>query len=309
MFDLAKTTTAQIAPNDTPNDIAFNPIHDYFSVSSWDGSLRLYSSPSLDHKLLVQENKPILCTAFDNTGNICFGGTSEGKIIINELQTSKTMNIDAHSSAIKSLKSFNNLIISGSFDRTIKFWDLRTPAPIHTINAPERVYAMDVGKDSLVVATATNKIISYDLLNNCQEKQITTKLYWQIRTIHAKEDGDTVLIGGVEGKLEILSKFTSKSNVVKLHRIKDDIYPINFCSTIPSKNIIATGGGDSKIILFDKNTHNKIFDKTFSSPVTCGSFNRNGTYFAYGIGYDWSKGYEVNNLPNGVGLINCSGMG
>lgn len=304
MFDLTKTVMAQISPNDTPSNISFNPAHNFFSVSAWDGSLRLYSSPNLEHKLLLQENNPILCTSFDYTGNICFGGTSEGKIVMNEIQSNKIMSIDAHTQPIKSLKVFNNFLISGSFDKTVKFWDLRSPTPAYTINTPERVYAMDVGKDSLVVATANNKVISYDLLNNCQEKPITTKLAWQIRTIHAKEDGDTILIGGVEGKLEILSKFTSRSNVVKLHRVKDNIYPINLSDTIPGKNIVVTGGGDNRLIFFDKDTHSKVFDKTYTSPVTCGAFNKTGNFFAFGIGYDWSKGYEVNSLINGVGLIN-----
>jgi len=37
-----------------------------------------------------------------------------------------------------------NMLVTGSWDKTVKYWDLRSPNPVHTQQMPERVYAMDV---------------------------------------------------------------------------------------------------------------------------------------------------------------------
>lgn len=37
-----------------------------------------------------------------------------------------------------------NMLITGGWDKTLRFWDCRSPAPVHTQALPERVYAMDV---------------------------------------------------------------------------------------------------------------------------------------------------------------------
>lgn len=42
--------------------------------------------------------------------------------------------------------------------QTLKYWDLRTPNPVHTQNLPERVYAMDCINKLLVVGTADRTI-------------------------------------------------------------------------------------------------------------------------------------------------------
>jgi hypothetical protein len=31
------------------------------------------------------------------------------------------------------------------------------------------------------------------------------------------------------------------------------------------------------------------------APITCSSFNREGSIFAYGVSYDWSRGYSEYN--------------
>lgn len=35
--------------------------------------------------------------------------------------------------------------------------------------------------------------------------------------------------------------------------------------------------------------------KPVGGSITASAFNADGTIFAYGIGYDWSKGYSFNN--------------
>jgi len=37
-----------------------------------------------------------------------------------------------------------NMLITGGWDKTLRFWDCRSPTAVHTQSLPERVYAMDV---------------------------------------------------------------------------------------------------------------------------------------------------------------------
>ena len=46
------------------------------------------------------------------------------------------------------------MLITGSWDRTVRYWDLRQPNPVHTQQLPERVYAMDAVFPVLVVGLA-----------------------------------------------------------------------------------------------------------------------------------------------------------
>lgn len=56
------------------------------------------------------------------------------------------------------VKELNNMLVTSSWDRTIKYWDLRQPNPVHSQQVPERVYAMDVRYPLMVVGTANRRI-------------------------------------------------------------------------------------------------------------------------------------------------------
>ena len=43
------------------------------------------------------------------------------------------------------------MLVTASWDRTLRYWDLRQPNPVHTQQLPERVYAMDAQFPVLVV--------------------------------------------------------------------------------------------------------------------------------------------------------------
>ena len=51
-----------------------------------------------------------------------------------------------------------NMLVTGSWDKTVKYWDLRSANPVHTQQMPDRVYAMDVQEELLVVGTADRQI-------------------------------------------------------------------------------------------------------------------------------------------------------
>lgn len=84
---------------------------------------------------------------------------------------------------------------AGSWDRTLKYWDGRTPNPVLTVQLPERCYALDVKHPLLVVGTADRHILVYNLAKPDQPyKQLLSPLKWQTRCV-ACFPGEQVDVG------------------------------------------------------------------------------------------------------------------
>jgi mRNA export factor len=75
---------------------------------------------------------------------------------------------------------------AGSWDKTLKYWDLRTPNPVFSFNLPERCYALDVKHPLLVVGTADRHLLVFNLQNpSTPYKQLQSPLKWQTRCVTA----------------------------------------------------------------------------------------------------------------------------
>jgi WD40 repeat protein len=95
-------------------------------------------------------------------------------------------------------------VVTGSWDKTVKYWDTRSPSPMATLQLSERVYAMDVKHPLLVVATADRQIHVVDVRKPSQiYKSIPSNLKFQTRTIACFPDASGFAIGSVEGRCAI----------------------------------------------------------------------------------------------------------
>jgi len=65
--------------------------------------------------------------------------------------------------AVRWVDAQGGILATGSWDKTIKYWDLRQQQPIATVQLPERVYTMDVTYPMMVVGTAERHIMVYNL--------------------------------------------------------------------------------------------------------------------------------------------------
>ena len=80
-------------------------------------------------------------------------------------------------------------LMTGSWDKTVKFWDTRSPNPIMSIDMGERVYAADVDYPMAVVGTAGRGLRIYNLENQPKEfKRVESPLKYQHRCISIFKD-------------------------------------------------------------------------------------------------------------------------
>uniref|UniRef100_A0A0D9V3B6 Uncharacterized protein n=1 Tax=Leersia perrieri TaxID=77586 RepID=A0A0D9V3B6_9ORYZ len=226
-----------------------------------------------------------------------------------------------------------NLLVSGSWDKTLRYWDVRQPQPAHVQQLPERCYALSVSYPLMVVGTADRNVIVFNMQNPQAEfKRIVSPLKLQTRCLAAFPDQQGFLmfnsivklkVGSIEGRVgvhHIDDGQQGKNFTFKCHRDGNDIYSVNALNFHPVHHTFATSGSDGGFNFWDKDSKQRLkvadghqnqgllygpfltghvnvtgaFNKC-PLPITCSTFNQDGSIFAYAACYDWSKGAEKHN--------------
>lgn len=217
-----------------------------------------------------------------------------------DMTTGQTMTLNAHDQPVKSLRwmstSTAQCLVSGSWDKTLKYWDLRSPNAMAVVQLPERCYSMDISGSLLVAATAERHICIYDLSNPTQMyKNLTSPLKWQTRTVSCYHDGSGYAIGSIEGRvgLQWLDEKQGSHFAFKCHRDGNNAYAVNAISFHPIHGTFSTAGSDGFIHFWDKDSKQRLESSaSLGSPIPVTAFNRNGSLYAYALSYDWAKGHE-----------------
>lgn len=319
--DISKDIEVQQGPEDSISDVSFSPVADILAVSSWDKKVRLYEAQSNGQvvgKALYEHEGPVLCTSWMKDGTkIASGGTDKAGRLF-DLGSQQATQVAAHDEPIKCCEFIEvngqQILATGSWDKTVRYWDLRQPSPVASLQLPERCYSMSVKDQLMVVATADRDICVVNLSNpQAIYKQIKSPLKYQTRVVSCFIKANGYAVGSVEGRcaIQYIDDKDKDSNFsFKCHRDQTstqvaNVYSVNDISFHPQHGTLSTAGADGTFVFWDKDAKHRL--KGFPSvggPISATTFNRTGDIFAYAVSYDWSKGHAGNapNLPNKVML-------
>jgi len=299
-------------PGDSISALAWSPAGNIIAAASWDKSVRIWevSPQGVQARMAYNHEGPALCCGFSKDGQRIVSGGCDNKVKMKTLATQQEQQIGQHDAAVKEVFFLDemNMVISGSWDKTLRFWDMRQPTPAASLQLPERVFSMDVKFPLCVVGLAERQLYVYNLQQIQQNpqpyKQGQTALKMQTRCVAAFPDKSGYAVGSIEGRCSIAHvEDVSKNFAFKCHRTTDEIFAVNTIDFHPTMGTFATGGGDGTFVFWDKENRQRL--KQFNScnyPVTSGKFNAAGDLYAYAVSYDWSKGHEGNfqGMPRAI---------
>jgi len=304
------------------------------AAGSWDNLVRIWQvneNGQTEPKAQQNVQGPVLALDWSDDGSKIFIASADKQVRAWDLASNQIAVIGTHDQPVKSchwVKAPNySCLMTGSWDRTLRFWDLRqapTNTALATLQLPERVFCADVSYPMGVVGLANRQVKIYNLENQPQEvKTIESPLKYQHRCISVFKDRNNgaptgFTLGSIEGRVAIqyVEAANPKDNFTfKCHRSPElnngyqDIFAVNDIAFHPQHGTLATTGSDGRFSYWDKDARTKLkTSEAMQQPITCCCFNAGGQIFAYAVGYDWSKGHEHYNpqLKNYIFLHACS---
>lgn len=149
-------------------------------ATAWDGSVSTYDPANLKQTSSTKLNSAVL-DATHNENDIYVACLDNSVCALN-LQTSFVDVIGVHDNSVKSIlySSLTNQIISGSWDKSVRFFDARAAKQTSPtiINVPQKVFSMDIHENLLIVAMSNRIVNIYDIRNTAnpfQERESSLK--------------------------------------------------------------------------------------------------------------------------------------
>ncbi|WUR03412.1 mRNA export factor (GLE2) [Vairimorpha necatrix] len=300
-------------PTDSVSELAFSNHHNMMIASSWDGTISLYN-PTIQTGFLknIPYTKPMLSCAFSKENPVhCFGGSADGNLHFVDLEKNITNNIKAHNDGIRSVKSQYNTVITAYCDKTIKIWDTRSAQCTKTVECDGKIFCMDLQNNLIAYATSTNLLYSSNVNNLDTKKKHTPKFNYMLKCISVGTDEKSVLVGGIEGKCEMINISSYYNGIsFRSHRKDLKVFSVNTVGLYPKNpNVLATGGSNGDLIFYDNMSRIKTFSKTEDVPITTGAFNTDGKLYAYCLGDDWATGYDGVYRKTSIKIIGMDSLG
>jgi len=311
-------------PTDSISALSFSPAANFLAVGSWANDVRIYeinpSDGKSQGKAAYNHEGAVLsvCWSKDGTKVISGGTDNAGRML--DVQTGQSSQVAQHDAPVRCVRWTDTpqggILITGGWDKMLKYWDLRSPNAIATVQLKERCYAMDVTYPLLVVGTAERHMQVFNLTNpSVPYRDMISPLKWQTRVVKTFTTADGFAIGSIEGRVSmqyVEDNRASSNYSFRCHRrdqapnVKDTslVYSVNDIDFHPqATSAFSTAGSDGVVSFWDRDARVRL--KTFDpapAPISCSCFNPQGTLFAYAVSYDWHKGHTgyVPNQPNKV---------
>jgi len=298
-------------PTDGISSVAFSAKSNKMLVTSWDATVQLHNAD--ENRLLAKyEHKaPVLdCCFLDDTRT--FSGGLDCGVKMFDFQSSNEDVIGCHEKAVRCLEFSpeTGLLVSGSWDQTLKVWDIRQKEPlVCTEKQPGKVFTMSLSGTRVVVGTSGNHVLVWDLrsMDRPIQKRMSS-LKHMTRVIRCSPDGQGYALGSVEGRVAVEYFDPSqqkKKYAFKCHRKNEGdstiIYPVNALAFHPKFGTFASGGCDGTVCIWD-GANKKRLCQLAKHPVGISAlvFNRDGTILAAASSYTFEEGEKEEKVADNV---------
>jgi cell cycle arrest protein BUB3 len=283
-------------------------VHDLSTISSTYATRKLFSYEHL---------AGVLDACVDPNDTTVYSAGCDNQIQACDMATAQTLAVGNHLKPVRCLQYCDaaNVLISGSWDKNIKLWDLKNNQEIASYEMSNKVFSLDILPKSyqLVVGIAGRQILIYDIRNMSEPQQKReSSLKHQTRKIVCHPNSSQFVVSSIEGRVAVeyfdpSPEIQAKKYAFKCHRVIDKasntqtIYPVNAIAFHPIFETFATGGGDGVVNIWDGNNKKRICQfPAYMTSIASLDFNRDGSLIAVAASYTWEQGSPTRKIKDSV---------
>ncbi|EDV92703.1 mitotic checkpoint protein BUB3 [Drosophila grimshawi] len=286
-------------PEDLISAVKFgSKSNQYMAASSWDGTLRFYDVAANSMRQKFVQEAPILDCAFMNIVHVVSGGL-DNQLRLYDVNTQAESLIGSHDEPIRCVEhaEYVNGILTGSWDRTVKLWDMREKRCVGSFEQNNgKVYSMSVIDEKIVVATSDRKVLIWDLRKtDSYIMKRESSLKYQTRCIRLFPNKEGYVMSSIEGRVAVEyldhdPEVQRRKFAFKCHRNKDNnieqIYPVNAVSFHNIYHTFATGGSDCIVNIWDGFNKKRLCQfHQYDTYISTLNFSADGSALAIGCSY------------------------
>ena len=303
-------TEVQPPPLDTLQQVLFSREERtrLLATAGWDGSVHIWDCMNLSSPLLraqFRQSFPVFSIAWNGDHTHLFVGDAEGQVKVWDPAANTGYLIGVRTTPVRSLAfcPHTRTLVSGSWERSLCFWDTRQPTPSLELPTKGRIFGISLTYPVLAAIQSDRNVTLWDLRVTTSHRNdgITVKdtlFKYQVRSVSVSHDAKTLALGFIDGRIFVKKIIdsavirTESDYNFKCHRGIDTAYGVNaVCFNPVHATVLHSGGSDAGVNTWEITSKQRVREyKDLGAPVTALDVSGDSGVMAYAVGADWHDG-------------------